>query len=656
MLSLNWKSQSQAGVEAAKQSEMDTLGVILSRLVDLNPADEGVIDALTHHKILQPSLFVRAWESADYTSKSDPTSKEAIAFVKKLKEEEPVWHGLDANAFLTGPGCALRSAPPSSPSLPLRCPLGCPHGACGGGDWVLCAWCYGFYCNNCGAPRTGLWPGCQFGGACRAVSPPPSPEVLGSLPAFFGPLADAVFPPPPAVPRSGAESLLRFAKAIKINHQSISEKAQAAAMAAAVVPKPLPGPYPGLSLGGPGDLAAASYITPPDRGLRPAGVTSHHGFGDVAGPYEGVPGAPFKARDSKEIIRENLLIANAGKRWPTSLKIESLWPLFCDALDAEVPSFPSIRDTHADAFSSKKPPPAAVTFSALFEWCLAAFHTCCGPLGRGVLVQFAGCGQASDEIYAREDNSGVNIRVGLTFVTVMSFFKYVVDLCLRGEADDDQSRTFVVRVTQKGGRMLGRRHPSEDRIFCSPGATLNEVILADLELPARAVKAAVLPAFGKGTGKGAGRSTPVPRSGPAGYAGAPRSAARKLEDSDLGGAVKKARFGDGEPRGHGKKAVVVGVDDAPGISIKDLGMNEGDDEPVEYDLESWGGNPRSKLACFAFIFDEKGCHNDECGFSHRPSIGFRERTKVRERKGWASSSAPARPNPRFRDDDDDDEA
>ena len=661
----DWKAYAKAGVAAAKTFEMDKSRMLLAMLSDANPADENLEAVLLNHHVFHASALAREVQSVHGDAKKAPTLAEATALIKKLESDDPVWHAMEDNKFLTGPECAIRS--PFSARAPALCPRSCPHAGCpGGGDWVLCDWCYGFFCENCGAPRPAtLWPSCPNGGTCLAPLPtPPSPEVP-VLPLFRVTLsADALLVLWRSVSHRGPESMLRFAKKIKECYAEITAGANTAAFAASALAKDAdvakalgivkaPTVPPGLASAPPGPdpygrSFPSSFITPPARGaLAAVSYPSQADYG-----FGATPGAPVKSRDFKELTRSNIMESCGGKRWPSALNVEYMWADFAETLMSDTPTYPAISATHEKLLGAKKAPASGVTFYCLLEWLLAAYNMSCGELGSDTLSMFSGVGAAADEILVRVAGDANNKKAGLDFVTMLAFYKYLANICIQGNADDEQTRTFILKTVDKLRRMLSRRHPTEDRLFCSPRQTFQELMLADLELPAKAVKTVSTPLTSAYLGKGGGRGGSAAGGSHGGRGGGSGSSTWTKpgygKSSAPTDSAPKKRFGDGDRDDGSRPSKKSGKAVAPPsrtFSLRDF--DEDEDEPVEYQIDEWGGNDRSKLACFAFCFDNSGCtRGDACGWSHRPSICFRERANVRAKKGWDN---PPKPNPRFRE-------
>ena len=672
-------SPAAAAVAAFKESEINASNVIIAVMADRNPADVGLVASLEHHKILGASAFAEKMAAALPENKASPTEKHAKELIALMESTSPVWHGLDVNKFLGTPEYAVRPPEPAPSLCPIGCevcPLGCPHGPCGGGEWVLCAACYGFYCATCGAPRSaGLWPACYRAGLCRPWPPlPPSPEVGIDLCRLVDESDAPPLSPAPLVPGGrGVAAMTRFAKRVHSSYADISARANAAAQQASVdaataAQKSLA--QKASTVAHLRDGHPTSYVTPPAGGPRPA-FPRNPGFGDItmdidtdptrfgpgANPFC-APDAPRKSRDIKSVIRENIKNQFGGKSLPSSLDASYLWPLFSEAILADPPSVPSFELTHPGYFAPKRPPHSVYLSFSLMEWLQAFFAVTCGQLGCDVLSMFAGCGTVADEINARVDGDGANMRVGMNFVSIVAFYQFILGICTRGEADDGQFRQLLVRVIGKLARMLARRHPTDDRLYCSPRDTLLEIMLSDLELPPPVVAKipAALPSIkgggrgggvslggrgGGGTARGSG-SRSVTFSGD-GARSAPKNLARRLPDDD----GEDERPGPRRRTDSGKSVARA----MRAVKISDF--YEDDDEPEEYDQTAWGGNAVSKMGCYAMAFDKEGCCKEDCQWSHRPSVVFAIREKKRREKGWGQPKS----NPRFDrgDGNDDDE-
>lgn len=93
------------------------------------------------------------------------------------------------------------------------------------------------------------------------------------------------------------------------------------------------------------------------------------------------------------------------------------------------------------------------------------------------------------------------------------------------------------------------------------------------------------------------------------------------------------------PRAHKSSKSSAAIKSKKKVRYADSSSSSSDDEPAMYD-PSWGGNPRSRLVCFAQCFDKDGCTKRHCDFSHRPSLVDAERAK--HRKGDRSSSSKSK--------------
>jgi hypothetical protein len=446
-------------------------------------------------------------------------------------------------------------------SLPCR-PRECPHFV-DGGAWLLCGpgGCGGFSCSECGLPRPHPWKGCPNLSLCRYAEPELTlhPSACSLLRA-----------PMPGSASAKIKPLVDLVRGSLVNHRNrLLEHGMCT-------------------------------VTTPDPVNKSGGLLV-------------TPGAPMKHDSFVGVCFEAMKLQNNNQPMPADMrpKIQDL--IACiEHLELDPPSIPELAQLKP-GFGEDPPPPRFRLLRDVNDalTCLAVAMS--PEMGSGHLRYLTNA-VPSDEINAKFPGSDKNITTGANILKVNSFGRTATAFCEDQQADNFQTVAFFTKMWNT------RIRKQTENKRNSLTMTLEEIASMGFELPPKEAKVANKKGAGGG-GRGGGSSSRSGRSG--------RGKSRYPSDSDSDSDGDDKRKGKNRNKDKGRSSGRSDRSDkdkdrkkkekADRRKRKDS-SDESNNSGSDSDDSVRGGSVLSKLPCYAFMFDKKGCRTKDCEYSHRREV------------------------------------
>ena len=459
-------------------------------------------------------------------------------------------------------------------SLPFG-PIACPHFV-DGGAWLPCEpyGCSGFSCSECGAPRPRPWKGCPNMSLCRYAEPELIPHSLACT---------LLRAPLPHSASAKIKPLVDLVRGSLVNHRNrLLEHGMCT-------------------------------VTTPDPVSKPAGQLA-------------APGAPMKEDSAVNTCFEAMKLQNNNQPMPADMrpKIQDL--IMCiEHLQLDPPTIPEISRLKS-SFGEDPPPPR---FRLLRDandalTCLAVAMA--PEMGNGHLRYLTNA-VPTDEINAKFPGSDKNITTGANILKVSSFGRTATAFCEDQQADNVQTVAFFTKMWNT------RIRKQTENKRNSLTQTVEEIASMGFELPPKEAKAANKK--GAGGGRGGGSSSRSGRSG--------RGKSRYHSDSDSDSDGDDKRKGKSRNKDKGRSSGRSDRSDkdkdrkkkekADRRKRKDS-SDESNNSGSDSDDSVRGGSIVSKLPCYAFMFDKKGCRTKDCEYSHRREVikKYKDEKKKKSKK------------------------
>jgi len=310
---------------------------------------------------------------------------------------------------------------------------------------------------------------------------------------------------------------------------------------------------------------------------------------------------------------EAMKLQNNNQPMPADMrpKIQDL--IACiEHLELDPPSIPELAQLKP-GFGEDPPPPRFRLLRDVNDalTCLAVAMS--PEMGSGHLRYLTNA-VPSDEINAKFPGSDKNITTGANILKVNSFGRTATAFCEDQQADNFQTVAFFTKMWNT------RIRKQTENKRNSLTLTLEEIASMGFELPPKEAKAANKKGAGGG-GRGGGSSSRSGRSG--------RGKSRYPSDSDSDSDGDDKRKGKNRNKDKGRSSGRSDRSDkdkdrkkkekADRRKRKDS-SDESNNSGSDSDDSVRGGSVLSKLPCYAFMFDKKGCRTKDCEYSHRREV------------------------------------
>ena len=333
-------------------------------------------------------------------------------------------------------------------------------------------------------------------------------------------------------------------------------------------------------------------VTLPDPVNKPSG-------------HQVIPGASKKEDSCVNICFEAMKLQNNNQPMPADMRPKMTDLMMCiEHLQLDPPSIPELGNLKPSF--NEESPPARYRLLRDVNDALTCLAVAMSPeMGTGHL-RYLNNAVPSDEINARLPGSDKNITTGANILKVNSFGRTATAFCEDQQADNVQTVAFFTKMWNT------RIRKQTENKRNSLTMTLEEIGSLGFELPPKGAKAVK-----KKGGRGGGSSS---RTG--------RGKSRYPSDSDSDSDGDDKRKGKNRNKDKGRSGRSDRSDKDKDRKKKEKterrkrkdSSDESNDSGSDSGDSARGGSFISKLPCYGFMFDKKGCRAKDCEYSHRREV------------------------------------